>query len=61
MRNKTSLKLLDDEVEVVPAVVGEEARVEAQRDLGVVLLRALPGEVLRLAWEMWDDFETNLK
>ena len=52
MRNMTSLKLLDDEVEVVPAVIGEEARVEAQRDLGVVLLRALPGEVLRLAWKI---------
>lgn len=48
----TSLQLLDDEVEVVPAVVGEQPRIEAQRDLGVVLLRALPGEVLRLAWEI---------
>ena len=46
--NNASLKLLDDKVEVIPSVVREQSRVEAERDLGVVLFRALPGEVLRL-------------
>ena len=47
----TSLKLLDDKVEVIPSVVRKQPRVKAERDLGVVLFRALPGEVLRLACE----------
>ena len=46
--NNASLELLDDKVEVIPPVVREQSRVEAERDLGVVLFRALPGEVLRL-------------
>ena len=43
------LELLDDEVEVVPAVVSEESGIEGEGDLGVVLLGVLPGEVLGLA------------
>ena len=46
-----SLKLFDDKVEVIPSVVCEQSRVEAECDLGVVLFRALPSEVLRLACE----------
>ena len=43
------LELLDDEVQVVPAVVCEEPRVEGERDLGEVCLRVVPVEVLGLA------------
>ena len=39
------LELLDDEVQVVPAVVCEEPRVEGERDLGEVSLGIVPGEV----------------
>ena len=39
------LELLDDEVEIVPAVVGEQTRVEGERDLGEVGLSVLPGKV----------------
>ena len=39
------LELLDDKVQVVPAVVSEEPRVEGERDLGEVSLGVLPGEV----------------
>ena len=42
------LHLLDDKVEVVPAVVGKEAGVEGEGDLGQVRLRLLPGEVFSL-------------
>ena len=40
------LHLLDDEVEVVPAGVGEEARVEGEGDHRDVSLRVLEGEEL---------------
>ena len=46
--NHASLKLLDDKIEVIPSVVREQSRVEAEGYLGVVLFRALPSEVLRL-------------
>ena len=42
------LKLLDDKVEIVPAVVGEQAGVEGEHDAGEVSLRVLEVEVLRL-------------
>ena len=42
----TDLHLLDDEVEVVPAGVGEEARVEGEGDHRDVSLRVLEGEEL---------------
>ena len=54
------LKLLDDEVEVVPPVVGEEAGVEGERDLGVVLGGAVPGEVLNLACTYQSKYCTGL-
>ena len=43
------LELLDDEVEIVPAVVGEQTRVEGERDLGEVRLGVLPGKVPHIA------------
>ena len=43
------LELLNDEVEIVPAVVREEAGVEGQRNLGDVLLSVVPREVLSLS------------
>ena len=43
------LELLNDEVEIVPAVVSEEAGVEGQRDLGDILLSVVPREVLSLS------------
>ena len=43
------LHLLNDEVEVVPPCVGEEAGVEGQGDDGGVGHRVLPREVLRPA------------
>ena len=43
------LQLLYDEVEVVPSVVGEQAGVEGEGDLGVVLFGVVPAEVLDLA------------
>ena len=42
------LEFLNDEVEIVPAVVREEAGVEGQRNLGDVLLSVVPREVLSL-------------
>ena len=43
------LELLNDEVEIVPSVVREEAGVEGQGDLGDVLLSVVPREVLSLS------------
>ncbi len=43
------LELLDDEVQVVPAIVGEQSRVEGQRDLGHVGLGVVPGEIFHFA------------
>ena len=45
------LELLDDEVEIVPAVVGEQTRVEGERDLGHVGLGVLPGKVTHVTWK----------
>ena len=42
------LKLLDNEVEIVPAVVGEQSGVEGEHDPGEVSLRVLEVEVLCL-------------
>ena len=49
------LELLDDEVEIVPAGVGEEAGVEGESNDGHVSLRVLEGEELRLAVAQLDD------
>ena len=46
---RNHLHLLNDEVEVVPSCVGEEAGVEGQGDDGGVGHRVLPREVLRPA------------
>ena len=42
------LKLLDDEVEIVPAVVGKQSGIEGEHDPREVGLRVLEVEVLRL-------------
>ena len=51
------LELLYDKVEIVPAIVGEEAGVEGERDLGHVILRPVPREILSLdGWmDNWID------
>ena len=43
------LKLLDDKVEIIPAIVSKEAGVEGEGNLGEVCLRVVPGEILCLA------------
>jgi len=43
------LQLLDDEVQVVPTVVGKESGVEGEGDLGDVRLSVVPVEVLNFA------------
>ena len=53
------LHLLNDEVEVVPAGVGEEARVEGQGDEGGVGHCVFPGEVLCSPVPQLDKPETN--
>ena len=45
------MELLDDEVEIIPAVVGEQARVEGEGDLGEVGLGVLPGKVPHITWK----------
>ena len=55
------LHLLDDEVEVVPAVVGKEAGVEGEGDLGQVRLRLLPGEVFSLEKKTTEKKKTEKK
>ena len=49
------LHLLDDEVEIVPAGVGEEAGVEGESNDGHVSLGVLEGEELRLPVAQLDD------
>ena len=44
--------LLDHKVEVVPAVVGKQARVEGEGDVEHVGLCVFPGKVFHLAWKM---------
>ena len=55
------LHLLDHEVEVVPAVVGKEAGVEGEGDLGQVRLRLLPGEVFSLEKKTTEKKKTEKK
>ena len=43
------LELLDDKVEVVPSIVGKEAGIEGESDLGHVRFRVVPREVLSFA------------
>ena len=42
------LHLLDDEIQIIPAGVGEQAGVEGERNDGGIRHRPVPGEVLRL-------------
>ena len=49
------LHLLDDEVEIVPAGVGEQAGVEGESNDGHVSLGVLEGEELRLPVAQLDD------
>ena len=49
------LQFLDDEVEIIPAIVSKEAGVEGESNLGEVRLRVVPVEVLCLALAQLDD------
>ena len=42
-------ELFDDEIEIVPSVIGKESRVKGQSNFRVILFSVFPSEVLDLS------------